>query len=166
MEPLQNLSNFQPDDWKFPFATSQAPGEWGLRYSRRGGNFSLRHSSADKSMPGLLSEMGKACFSKWHRERRLFDWLLSVSDDLILPARNSRFRRGLSPWWMWNLSGFLNYLTRLPKGTFARSFGRHRKVKKFDDRIRKFLCSRGIYFAKDTCPDILKVFGRDAPLEV
>jgi len=91
-----------------------------FQYNCKSGNFSLRYSSTDKSMPWLLSEMGKACFSKWHRERLLrkasLRSLLSVSDDLILPAENSRFRRGLSPWWMWNLSGFLNYLASLLKG--------------------------------------------------
>lgn len=98
MESLQNLLNFQPGDWKFSRSRRvRLVGESrGFQYNRKSGNFALRHSSADKSMPGLLSEMGKACFSKWHRERLLrkasLRWLLSVSDDLILPARNSRFR--------------------------------------------------------------------------
>lgn len=66
---------------------------------------------------------------------------------------------------MWDLSGFLNYLARLLKGAFARSFGRHRKVK-FDDHREPYVRSRGIYFAKDTRPDSLKVSGRDVLLEI
>lgn len=70
----------------------------------------------------LLSEMGKACFSRSGTAKGFQEWRLSSMTIVRFRRlnsswlKNSRFRRGLSAWWMWDLSGFLNYLARFIKG--------------------------------------------------
>lgn len=96
---------------------------------------SWRRSSAIESTPGLCRKWERLVFrggaAEGFKKSVSPRWLLSVSDDLVLPVgQNNRYRGCLWSWWMWNLSGFLNYLAPVLKGIFLWRFDRSVKVRK------------------------------------
>lgn len=122
-------------DSRHPFSPrdESVADEWSSKYNceRTKTSPPWRHSGARPNRcrggEGVLSEMGKACFSKWRREKGAkkdvssmtivhFRWFNSADRGTVDPGR------GLSFWWMWDLSGFLNYLARLLKRPLPAEF--------------------------------------------